>query len=71
MGTSGSLGLVYWGALEGCTDHLDGWESELSISQSVDGMGDPSLELWLVSSHLGTGGKVYWLGTFSLGLVST
>ena len=71
MGTSGSLGLMYWGALEGCTDHLDGWEFKLSMSQSVDGTGDPSLELWLVSSQPVIGGKVYWRGTLSLGLVST
>ena len=45
MGTSGSRGLEYWGALEGCTDHFDGRESKLSMSQSVDGMGELSLEL--------------------------
>ena len=70
MGTSGSLGLLYWGALEGCIDHFDGRESTLSMSQSVDCTGDPALELWLVSSQPVSGGSGYWPGTLSLGLVS-
>ena len=41
------------------------------MSQSVDLPGDPSLELWLVSSHPVMGGKVYWRGTLSLGSDST
>ena len=70
MGTSGSLGLLYWGALEGCIDHFDGRESTLSMSQSVDCTGDPALELWLVSSQPVSGGSGYWPGTLSFGLVS-